>query len=118
MEIKHIEEKVCAICKAEIISENIAGQHCNGEWNEYREFACGSILHYSPNFKAVVMHKICPEYPAIRNANRKLRKGIKELQEFMKTIDVEERFKQSIKLDSGKWTYDMGLITREWEVKV
>lgn len=53
MDLKHIRDVRCPQCQAEIISESRQSQHTTGEWNEYRVFACGLRLHYSPNMGRV-----------------------------------------------------------------
>lgn len=46
----------CPVCKTpEIILEKKVRQHCSGKYNEYREFACGMILHFLPNFDRTIV---------------------------------------------------------------
>jgi len=60
LDLDYIDEDICSVCGAEIQAARKDRRHSSGEWNEYVEYRCGRILHYSPNFRHVMEEKRCP----------------------------------------------------------
>lgn len=79
--LPHIMESVCPECQATVRAEARFGLHCNGHWNEYREFKCGRKIEYCPNFQheAARVVSSCTYSEAFRKqqtARQALLKGI------------------------------------------
>lgn len=50
MELEFLKEECCSICGSQTISMRKERKHCNGHYNEYREYGCKKLLHHCPNF--------------------------------------------------------------------
>ena len=77
--IEHIKETACPHCGAKVKSESRQDQHCNGHWNEYREFSCGFKLHFIPNFMEVFPKTECKNSEEVINRVKVDKKFLKEL---------------------------------------
>jgi hypothetical protein len=69
-------------------------QHCNGGYHEYRQFACGCRLEYSPNFSRTLESDSysCgnnPEYLAKQARKEEFKKALKNFIEDYKNIDED-----------------------------
>lgn len=55
-----IRTNICPDCTTDRIRRDMKfNQHCNGHWNETREFDCGHTLEYSPNVDVVKVTGAC-----------------------------------------------------------
>ncbi len=96
MDLKHIEDETCFVCGAQIESETRKHKHTNGLWNEYREFTCGKVLHYVPNFKTVVIDKECPNTAGELKKRQRREKAKEKLLDYVEALKVDKGYKQEI----------------------
>lgn len=57
---ENIKDNKCPVCGTYPVEYKIWSQHTNKEWNESVKFACGCVLHYSPNYGEVLVNISCP----------------------------------------------------------
>ena len=59
VEIKTVE---CPHCKNnKVVAESRDHKHCNGHWNETREFDCGYTIKFTPNYMREEETQDCPK---------------------------------------------------------
>lgn len=95
--LTEVKETVCPVCGAGVVAEKKFNQHCNGHFNERREFSCGCVLCFSPNFMKVLREVECPSHPTMvaeREANASAR--IKLLK-FLKTLRMPAHLADNLK---------------------
>jgi len=94
--LMHIEHFTCPECGAKCTESRETQQHSNGEWNEYRKFECGFILHYSPNFMRVCVDSPCTRSEAARAMFNKRVAADLKLRKVITKLDVDDDFKRQI----------------------
>jgi hypothetical protein len=98
MNLFHIKQDTCYFCGSRTVRETQRNQHTNGEWNETREYECGSIVIYSPNFRQQKVSMLCPNHPE-KLAERKRRKKIlKSINKLVDESNVDIEFKNQIRM--------------------
>jgi hypothetical protein len=94
MNLKFLKTEKCPTCGCStIISESIKAEmdtqklstHCNGELWETREFLCGCVINYIPNFQKEVVNKYyhCQNDPDIIKNEKELKKVKNEINKIM-----------------------------------
>ena len=63
MDLKKIVNVVCPVCYSRTVAESCRSIHAHGDGFEVREFECGCILEWSPNFGRLETKKRCPKDP-------------------------------------------------------
>lgn len=96
MKLEHIKEEFCSVCGSVTEEEKRKHPHSNGEWNEYREFACGKILHYSPNLTRVLVDVECPNTSWEKEKRQKRDNAKEDLLSFVEELDVDDGYKEEI----------------------
>ena len=92
MKLKHIEAGVCPVCGARAVKEEQTSVHSNGLTNEYRAFACGCVLHFSPNFNKVETDNNCPNTSEQVEIRDKRKAASLKLVKYIRKLDVDEDF--------------------------
>lgn len=55
-----VKTSECPFCGDHRISKEVSeSQHCNGAWNQSREFTCGYKVAWSPNFSRLEVKQGC-----------------------------------------------------------
>lgn len=83
MQLQKIPNEVCPDCGSRTVAEHRPWIHSNGEPYETRQFECGCLLEYSPNFSKLFTKRPCPKNHEVVNMRRK-RQDVKE--SLIKTI--------------------------------
>jgi len=97
MNLTKIKEQNCPECAcAHIVTETKKDRHCSRKWNEYRTFACGMTLHYSPNFKRVVKEGECKKSVKYLEEEQQRVEAKKKIEKYISKLDVPEEFKNRI----------------------
>jgi len=103
MKFKHLKTSSCPMCKCDtVIKEELdvfpsysesedrrVNTHCNGERWENREFLCGLIVGYVPNFRRDKIKRDCQRTQKAKNATKKktkLRAQIAKLEKELRDI--------------------------------
>lgn len=106
MELCFINTKVCPHCGCtvvvrESIARDVTGKnilvHCNGGRWEEREFLCGHIIAYVPNFRAEESRGHCRFNAEYEKRMEKRRQAEESLQAFIDALDCDEKFKQNLR---------------------
>ena len=98
MQLLHIKEEECPVCKVPVVLESRKNRHTNGHWNEMKEFQCGAVICWSPNYMAVDSDAciVCPN-EIIEIEKREKRKLAKEkLLIYIQKLKVDDSFKNSL----------------------
>lgn len=95
--LQHIPEERCPDCKSETRSRSQNNQHCNGHWNERREYFCGAIYTFSPNFMAVEHTTLCPRTEAAKAIRDKRDALVEKLKKVIDNSDADDKFKKNAK---------------------
>lgn len=109
MNLQFIRTSACPVCGCSLVrcervevENNKIREHTNGGHWETREFACGYITEYIPNYMSEAMKKNCPNNPAIiaekQRKNDLINKLIKTIQE----SNCDENYKMNL-LSSFSW---------------
>jgi hypothetical protein len=96
VDLKLIPHKQCPECKARTIEDSCRSTHCNGQGFECRTFECGAVWKWSPNFERLENPTACPNKPEERLKKQKRLEAKTALKKFLKSLDVDESFKQHI----------------------
>lgn len=84
MEFEHIILMNCPQCGCGVVqTETKKDLHTNGHWNEYRTFACGRTLHFSPNFMKVQGEGVCTQSKTYKKAIQKRLEAMKRLKKYI-----------------------------------
>jgi hypothetical protein len=92
--IAHIES--CPTCSADIVAESCRSVHTCGDGFEEREFACGCIVSWSPNFNRIEWKQDCPNTQAARDKKIKRANLVNLLKEQIANSDVDDGFKNLV----------------------
>lgn len=96
MQLKLIKQETCGECGSAVVAESCKHYHCNGEGFEVREFACGAVLKWSPNFSALKHERECPKSTgAVRKMERR-QDAVTQLLSLANDLDVDLDFKEKI----------------------
>lgn len=106
MQLKHIKITECPICKCkDIVREQLETDyndtkirmHCNGGRWEERQFACGYIVKYEPNFPNIVSDKPmrCKNNPLLIERGNKRKIAIDKINKYIQRLDVDDDFKKA-----------------------
>ena len=96
MNLQHITQEICPICSSTPVAETKKSQHCNGQWNESRRFACGCCIEYSPNFQRSTVVIQCPQHPeAIAKKNNR-QSAKKKVIAFIYTLSCDDHYKEAL----------------------
>lgn len=95
MQLKLINATNCPNCLAETVSESCRSFHCNGEGFEERQFACGCVLAWSPNFSRLETKIKCSRHPDEIEKNNKRKRATNAVLEYIKLLDVDDDWKKS-----------------------
>jgi hypothetical protein len=96
----NIKETKCPDCGcSEIKSEKREDLQYNGFWNEYRTFACGLKLHFSPNSRKTSQAKYyeCSRSREAIEKKQKKTAAVLRLNKYIQRLDVDASFKKSLK---------------------
>ena len=109
MELKFVKTTKCPVCGCNIVvresvepnyNHTAIRQHCNGGLWEHREFLCGFVASYVPNFYAENMHEStmirCRNNPKIVERNKKREALKQQIQETIQNADCDEDFKRHL----------------------
>lgn len=109
MELKFVKTTKCPVCGCDIVvresvetdyNNTAIRQHCNGGLWEHREFLCGYIASYVPNFYAEHTHEStmmrCRNNPKVIELNKKREALKQQIQATIKTADCDEDFKRRL----------------------
>jgi hypothetical protein len=70
--LTRISTRECPVCETQKVRRvEIRDLHTNGSWNEYLEFNCGYIEHYSPNFHTIEVQAPCRDAMRVATDLRK-----------------------------------------------
>lgn len=95
----NIKETKCPDCGcSEIKSEKREGLHSNGFWNEYRTFACGLKLHFSPNYMKTSQAKYygCSKSQQAVAKKIKRAEAVQKLDKYIQRLNVDDEFKSKL----------------------
>lgn len=97
MQLKLIPNDVCPDCGARTVCEGCEDFHVNGQGFEYRRFACGCELKWSPNFDRLLTSARCPHNPEETRKRQKRAAAECTLLDLLRTLDVDEAWKTRIR---------------------
>ena len=98
----HLQEEQCKNCGSRTVKLTRYSQHTNGQWFETREYECGLILNFIPNFNQIKIKKQCPNHLSVINAKAQKKTAIKKLNNYIAKLDIDEQTKNRI-LDNIKY---------------
>lgn len=97
MKLKYIKTSKCPHCGAITRSEKIGESNANGLQREFREFKCGLVIEFSPNFKKESELRVCPN----SKANKKIKKNRKiactKLWNYINKLTIDNEFKRKLR---------------------
>jgi hypothetical protein len=96
MKLELITATECPTCKSRIVAESIRSIHTCGQGFEVREFECGCILEWSPNFDRLLTSKTCPRDAAEIARRKKITDAINSLRAFIEKLDVDDLLKERL----------------------
>lgn len=94
--IEHITHKVCPDCGSSVKAEGKYDQHTNGNWNEVREFKCGAIYQFSPNFMTVDQKKLCSKTEAAKKIEADRISAKDKIKAVIESLEVDIEFKNKL----------------------
>lgn len=103
MNLRFVKSLACPVCGCSLIkSERVEiddckiREHVNGGHWEMREFACGYVTQYVPNYMSEIMVKNCPADPALV-AERKKKSDLKDqLIKIIQNSACSENYKENL----------------------
>ena len=106
MKLNYIETDRCPVCGCSIVVGESVETECNstkirehssgGRW-EYRRFACGCEIHYSPNFRREEIKKECSLDPKKIKREQKRKEAKDMLYITIKNLDVDDEYKNRLR---------------------
>lgn len=99
MELNHITEKSCIDCGAKVVRETRKDKHTNGLWNEYKEYQCGKIVHFIPNYGLGSEPRVETQCPKTKKNRLKAEKRVNlklHLIEVIEDSDADEEYKKTL----------------------
>lgn len=99
MELNHITEKKCNCCGATASLERRDRQHTNSLWNEVREFSCGKVVHFIPNYGEDSEPRVeeeCPNTSSMILKKTQRSKFYEQLLAFIEKSKVDDEYKQNL----------------------
>lgn len=97
MKLEMINNEVCPDCLAVAkVDRKEPHRHSNGQPFESREFACGCILDWSPNFNMLRTIKPCPNTQEQQEYKAKRRAVKEKIEALLAKADVDDYFKKEI----------------------
>lgn len=111
MNLKHITASCCPKCDSAVQEDRQQGQpHSNGQFFESREFVCGFIHEWSPNYSRLVERGECHR---CTEHQQTLDQRISCIQYILGEIDtqnVDDKFKEKFKRYVGELHFN-GMIS-------
>lgn len=81
----------CPECScSEVCCERRGGQHVNGMWFETREFTCGCIIAFIPNFETEQINRKCNQSSRAKQVQAQRAEMIKKLHETIESNLTED----------------------------
>lgn len=94
MQLRHIKKTNCPHCGAHAVGERITGQHTNGQQFESREFKCGLIIEFVPNYGEERERSECPKSEAATGRVAKRRKLAEQIAGLITASDADVKYRQ------------------------
>lgn len=94
--VSKINDKVCPHCKAEAVGYSVNHQHCNGYFNELKEFKCGLSIRFSPNFMQCLEEGYCSKDPVVERIVQMRKNAVGVLTQFIGTLDIDTKFRDDL----------------------
>jgi hypothetical protein len=109
MDLKHITTNRCPHCGCTIVTEETVETtkgvngieirvHVNGQRWETSKFACGHKIAWIPNFSREEVKQECKQSDAAKLKKAKRAKATEEAKAFIATLDVDEDWKNDVRL--------------------
>lgn len=106
MNLKHITALTCPKCDCRVQEDRQQGQpHANGQFFETREFVCGLIHEWSPNYSRLVERGECHRSNEHKLACEQRNACIQHLLEEIDKQDVDAKFKANFKRYVGDFCF-------------
>lgn len=93
MNLVMIKNELCPHCHAIVVRESCHSVHVNGQGFEEREFKCGHVLKWSPNFERLIVVRPCPGSPEEIAMNAADRLSSIALMEFIREMEARDEWK-------------------------
>lgn len=105
MNLKHIHQENCPTCNAPTKSEGIKGVHTHGQRFEWREYICGCLLEYIPNFgeARIDANRQCPNSEPVVQRYSLRRKAIKAVVKTLREQEVDKEFLRDMQSRLEHW---------------
>jgi hypothetical protein len=97
MKLLHIEAESCPQCGSRAVKESQDRRHSNGEFNESREFKCGHVLEYSPNYQRLETRERCPKDPDEVQLRKKRDAALAKVLSYIGKLDVDDRYREALR---------------------
>ena len=93
MNLVMIKDESCPTCKSITVRESSRGSHSFGEPFEEREFKCGCVVAWIPNFSALRIKTECPENETVKLQKLKRQQFKSSIQNLIASSDVDQDLK-------------------------
>ncbi len=97
MQLKHIPHETCPTCGERTVSETRGPfSHSNGDDFESKQFGCGCVLEWTPNFQEMKQTRPCPKDLDTMARDAKRRQAKTALYDLITGLDVDVNWKEDM----------------------
>jgi len=93
MQLRQIKDERCKVCGCKAVLETSGRKHVNGQYFETREYSCGAVVKWVPNFSRLEQPKKCPMDPIILRDRAKQKTAYEKLIKYINRLNVDDEWK-------------------------